>query len=304
MDITYSLPYNTVPAPGYLLEGAGISGLAANAEAAGFARIALTDHPAPSQAWREAGGHDTVDPFVGLAFAAASTTRVRLLTYLTVLPYRNPFHLAKVVASLDSLAGGRVDLGVGVGYLKSEFRALGVGWDERNALFDEAVTVLREAWKGAPVTLEARRFSARGTVIVPPCRQVDGPPLWIGGNSKLTLRRVVNLGAGWLPMPNAHATSVHLRSPALETVDDFKRLLDYARGYAHQMNSQPPTCIMYALPDAPDRDAMKAQLELVHHAHEAGATCFAVNGRGRTRKEADAWIADFADVVLGHLGSG
>ena len=100
-----------------------------------------------------AGGHQTLDPFVALAFAAAVTKRLRLLTYLAVVPYRNPFLLAKAAATLDRLSGGRFILGVGSGYLKTEFFALGVDFDERNALFDEALDVL-------PLALERRAVLA------------------------------------------------------------------------------------------------------------------------------------------------
>ncbi len=80
--------------------------LAVLVEEAGFAAAWLTEHPAPGQAWRESGGHDALDPFVGLALVAAATSTLRLLTYLTVVPYRNPFLLAKAVASLRRLVGG------------------------------------------------------------------------------------------------------------------------------------------------------------------------------------------------------
>jgi probable F420-dependent oxidoreductase len=293
MDVVYGFPFHGCPAPPYLLDGGGFTELARTVEAAGFAGAHLTDHPAPSQAWRDTGGHDSPDPFVGLAFAAAATTRLRLLTYLAVLPYRNPFHLAKTVASLDALSGGRVELGLGAGYLKSEFRALGVDWDERNALFDEAVDILRRAWTGEPVTHQGRHFSARATVVQPPC----DPRLWLGGNSALTLRRVVDLGTGWLPLPNPRATAAHLHSPAMETIEDFRALLDRAAAYG----GRPLQHVMYPLPGARDESEMKAHIDLAHRARDAGATAFVVNGLGDTLPEARAWIARYADTVLPHL---
>jgi probable F420-dependent oxidoreductase len=301
MDVTYGFAFHSCPAPPYLLDGATFAGLAAAVEAAGFAGAHLTDHPAPSQAWRETGGHDSVDPFVGLAFAAAATTGLRLLTYLAVLPYRNPFHLAKTVASLDALSGGRVELGLGAGYLKSEFRALGVDWEERNALFDEAVDIVRRAWSGEPVTHQGRHFSARGTVVSPPCAQPGGPPLWLGGNSALTLRRVVDLGAGWLPLPNARATAAHLHSPAMETVEDFRALLDRARDHADRTGARPPQRVMYPLPVASDVGEMEAHVDLAHRARDAGATALVVNGLGTTLAEARDWIDRYADTVLTRL---
>ncbi|HEX3960632.1 MAG TPA: LLM class flavin-dependent oxidoreductase, partial [Trebonia sp.] len=98
------------------------------------------------------GGHQTLDPFVALSYVAAVTSRLRLLTYLSVLPYRNPMLLAKAAASVDIVSDGRFILGAGVGYNKSEFHALGVDFDERNALFDEALDVLprRTRWSRSP----------------------------------------------------------------------------------------------------------------------------------------------------------
>ena len=103
--------------------------LARDAEAAGVDAIALTDHPAPSQKWLEGGGHETLDPFVGLAYMAAATRTLRLMTYLTVVPYRNPLLLAKSMTSLDVVSGGRATFVLGTGYLRSEFAALGVDFD-------------------------------------------------------------------------------------------------------------------------------------------------------------------------------
>ena len=106
-------------------EWGGHSTVAAATEAAGLHGFGFTDHPAPSQRWLEAGGHDALDPFVALGFAAAGTTTLRLIPNIVVLPYRNPFVVAKSGATLDLFSGGRFTLAVGVGYLKREFAALG-----------------------------------------------------------------------------------------------------------------------------------------------------------------------------------
>src|SRR5580658_2605463 len=125
-----------------------IDRVAATAERAGFDAFALTEHPVPGARWLAHGGHQSLDPLVALAFAAAATSRIRLLTHLVVAPYRNPFLLAKSAASLDKLSGGRFILGLGAGYHKTEFYALGVDMEERNALFDEALDVLPLHWSG------------------------------------------------------------------------------------------------------------------------------------------------------------
>src|ERR1700710_21137 len=129
-----------------LVSGPGIAAVATAAEQAGFSGFGFTDHPAPSQRWLESGGHDALDPFVAMGFAAAHTSTIRLIPNVVVLPYRNPFVVAKSGATLDLLSDGRFTLAVGVGYLKREFAALGVSYDERAAVFEEALEVIRGIW--------------------------------------------------------------------------------------------------------------------------------------------------------------
>ncbi|NBP51311.1 MAG: LLM class F420-dependent oxidoreductase, partial [Actinobacteria bacterium] len=205
-------------APGFLAEFARV------AEECGFDAVNLTEHPIPSTRWLEAGGHHALDPFVGLTVAATATVRIRLMTNLVVLPYRNPFLLAKAVASLDRVSGGRVTLGVGTGYLKAEFFALGVDFDERNDLFDEAIAVCRAVWSGAPATIDGRHFSARDAVALPTPVQ-DPLPIWIGGNAARTRQRVATVAEGWMPMWNPPEFAATRRSPVLDDLDGLARML-------------------------------------------------------------------------------
>jgi probable F420-dependent oxidoreductase len=125
---------------------------------------------------------------VALGAVAAVTERISLLTYLAVTPYRNPMLLAKAAATVDMISGGRFILGMGTGYLKGEFFALGVDFEQRNALFDEALEVLPMHGSGERFSYEGRHFNARDLIARPsPKRPI---PIWIGGNSKLTRRRV------------------------------------------------------------------------------------------------------------------
>ena len=117
MYFTITHPMHRHPYHPELVSGSGIAAVAAAAEAAGFHGFGFTDHPAPSQRWLDAGGHDALDPFVAMGFAAAHTTTLRLVPNIVVLPYRNPFVVAKSGATLDLLSGGRFTLAVGVGYL-------------------------------------------------------------------------------------------------------------------------------------------------------------------------------------------
>ena len=197
--ITYPMhshPYN--PA---LVSGDGVATMAVAAEKAGFHGLGFTDHPAPSQGWLHAGGHDALDPFVALGFAAARTKTMRLIPNIVVLPYRNPFVVAKSAATLDLLSGGRFTLAVGVGYLKREFAALGVAHDERADLFDEALEVIRMIWTSDEISIEGRHFTARGITAHPRPGSRPHPPIWIGGNTAAARQRVAVHGDGWCPFP-------------------------------------------------------------------------------------------------------
>lgn len=182
-----------------MLESGEIADIAVALERAGWHGLAFTEHPAPGANWLERGGHQSLDPFIALAGAATVTTRLRLLSYLSVLPYRNPLLLAKTTATLDRLSKGRFILGAGAGYLKSEFRALGVDFEERNALFDEALDVLPLHWSGEPFNYKGRHFEAKNTIARPRPTQ-NTIPIWIGGNAKVTLRRVATRAQGWMPL--------------------------------------------------------------------------------------------------------
>lgn len=196
---------------------------ARTAEAAGFDGIGFTDHPAPSHKWLQAGGHDALDPFVALAFVAAVTDRLRLIPNIAVLPYRNPFIVAKAVATIDALSDGRFVLATAVGYLRSEYRAVGVDFDERNERFDEALEVLRGVWSTDDFAYEGSTFTASGQTVNPKPRHV---PIWIGGNSQRARQRVADAGDGWNPFPSPPALARTAKTPVLETVDDLARMLD------------------------------------------------------------------------------
>jgi probable F420-dependent oxidoreductase len=205
------------------------------AEAAGCSGFGFTDHPAPSRRWLEGGGHDAVDPFVALGFAAAHTTTLRLVPNIVVLPYRNPFVVAKAGATLDRLSGGRFTLAVGAGYLKSEYAALGVPYDERNELFDEALEVIHLAWTSDEVTFEGRHFTARSVAVQPRPVAEPRPPIWIGGNSSAARQRVADHAEGWCPFPAPAGLARTARTVAMDSaeavafgVDDLRRRLEAA----------------------------------------------------------------------------
>lgn len=219
--VTYPLVTN--PSNPELLTKDALVAFATTAERAGFSGIGFTDHPAPTDRWLQAGGHDALDPFAALAFVAAVTDHIRLIPNIVVLPYRNPFIVAKAIATIDALSGGRFTLATATGYLKGEYRAVGVDFDERNELFDEAVEVLRGVWSADDFAFEGRHFLARGQSANP---KPNGVPIWVGGNSKLARRRVATIADGWCPFPAPRALAATAKTPPLETADDLAVMLD------------------------------------------------------------------------------
>jgi len=173
--------------------------IAAALESAGVAGASLTDHPAPASEWlhSDPAAHDSLDPFTGLAFIAAHTQRTRLVTNIVVLPYRNPFLTSKIASTLQVLSNGRLIMGVGVGYQKREFAALGVPFDRRGPLTDEALETIRAIWKGGAIDAKGTSFDA--AQVEPRPVPYPAPPIWVGGGSDLALRRAARWGDGWIP---------------------------------------------------------------------------------------------------------
>ena len=219
----FTYPLIAHPYDPEFVRGDSLTRIAQAAEAAGFSGIGFTDHPAPSHKWLVAGGHDALDPFVALGHVAAVTRTLRLIPNIVVLPYRNPFLVAKAAATLDSLSGGRFTLSVATGYQKAEYRALGVDFDQRNELFDEALDVIGRAWREEQVAVEGSGFSARDVTANP---QPEHVPVWIGGNSALTRRRVAERGDGWNPFRANPIVARTTKTPALQTLDELAVLID------------------------------------------------------------------------------
>jgi probable F420-dependent oxidoreductase len=198
---------------------AAIATMARALEAARVDACFLTDHPAPSAEWLQADGHDALDPFTALAFVAANSTTLKMFTNILVLPYRNPFITAKAAATLQVLSGGRFIMGVGGGYQKAEFDALGVDFSKRGALLDEAIDVLRLAWSGEVVVHKGLNFDATGNLPRPAPQ--PAPPIWIGGSSDKAVARAARTADGWCPFFARAGQSKINRDTALHTTQQL-----------------------------------------------------------------------------------
>ncbi|MBI2167919.1 MAG: LLM class F420-dependent oxidoreductase [Actinobacteria bacterium] len=146
--------------------------------------------PAPPEA-------GMVEPFTALTYLAAVTETVRLGTGICLLPQRNPIYTAKVVADLDWLSGGRVDLGVGVGWLKEEFDALQVPWEARGKRADEYLQILKTLWTDDVSSFDGDVYPLAPVRMYPKPAQQPHPPIHIGGESDAALRRAARHGNGW-----------------------------------------------------------------------------------------------------------
>lgn len=216
-----ALPTDLVHHREEFVTGDAVSEMARHVESVGLGGVFVTDHPAPDDRWLAGGGHHALEPTIALSFAAAATADLRLVTNIYVAAYRAPLLAAKTLASLDALSGGRLTVGVAAGYLKSEFRALGVDFDGRGARLDEAIDTMRAAWTGQSVVAEGDGWSTRGTTILP--TPIAGPslPIWCGGNSLAAMRRAVGRCEGWLPFATPPGLSDAVRTAEISTVDQL-----------------------------------------------------------------------------------
>ncbi len=138
-----------------------------------------------------------LDPLTALTFVAAHTRSIRLCTGICLVPQRNPVYTAKQVADLDFLSGGRVEFGVGIGWLREEFEALGVPWVDRAGRTRECLEVMKTLWCDELSHYEGRYFSVKAAYQNPKPVQKPHPPLIFGGESDAALRRVAEQGQGW-----------------------------------------------------------------------------------------------------------
>ncbi len=215
--------------------------VASTAEHCGFDAIAFTEHPAPPRSWVDKGGHLSMDPLIALAFCAAVTHRIKLLTHLVVLPYHAPLALAKAVATTDRLSSGRLILGVGSGYLRPEFDALGVDFEQRSTRFDEALHTLRTVWRDNEFSYRGSDFEACSVVSEPNPTQLPHPPLWIGGTSRAARARVAREGQGWMPLLMSARLAQATRSACIGTPEELGVAIRDLRDLVHGEGRDPDT---------------------------------------------------------------
>ena len=188
----------------------GLATFAKAAEDAGFESVWTVEHVIFPTAYESEYPYDKSgkmamdvstplpDPLMWLAFVAAATTELRLATGILILPQRNPVVLAKSLATLDDISGGRVELGIGVGWLEEEFDALGIPFSERGARTDDAVEIMRKLWNHDEAEHNSDYFDFENISVNP--KPVNGTiPIHVGGHSTTAAKRAGRLGDGFFP---------------------------------------------------------------------------------------------------------
>lgn len=269
LKFSVQLPVDRVEAVEEFGTSEAIGEIARAIEDAGFDACFVTEHPFPPDRWLERGGHHAFDPFVALAIVAASTQRLKLHTNILVLPYRNPFLVAKAIASLDVVSNGRVIVGAGAGYLGGEFAALGENFDDRNERFDDALVAMQAAWSGDSVAMSMTSFTAEGNTMRPRPVQRPRPPIWIGGNSPRAIRRAVDFADGWSPFPLPANGAGYARTTGIESLDDLSAGIERMRDYAAMQGRLAPLDVNFVPFGLPMNVSCVPHDDLLHEQFEA-----------------------------------
>jgi probable F420-dependent oxidoreductase len=200
------------PTRGPLASPETIARLAVEGEAMGFDYLTISDHvviptdieakyPYSETGEFPAGGRGVwYEQLTSAAYIAAKTSRLRMVTSVMVVPHRPAVLTAKILATLDLLSNGRLTIGIGAGWMKEEFAALGAPFAERGAVTDEYLAAFRELWTKERPRFEGRYVRFSDIVMQPMPVQKPHPPLWVGGESPPALRRVARLCDGWYPL--------------------------------------------------------------------------------------------------------
>jgi probable F420-dependent oxidoreductase len=216
-----------LPTRGQTATPEALETLVARGEALGFSSVVIADHIVFPVTIRSKypytvsgafpGQGDQLEQLSLMAFIAGKTRALRLISSVMILPHRNPVVTAKMLATIDVLSGGRVTVGVGVGWMREEFEALGApDFDRRGAASDEYIRIFKALWTQDPASFHGEFYRFEAIRCLPHPVQKPHPPIWIGGHSKAALRRVARLGDGWHPVGANPAAP--LRPPELRAL--------------------------------------------------------------------------------------
>lgn len=226
----------SLPVRGNQANHDGLVSIARRGEELGFTYATIADHivfptsVASQYPYDATGRHpsagDAIEPLSLMAFIAGATKRLRLVTSVLILPHRNPVLAAKMIATIDVLSQGRVTLGIGVGWLREEFAALGAAdFDRRGAVSDEYLAIFKKLWSPGPVEYHGAYYSFAPLRCEPLPVQRPHPPIWVGGHSKAALRRTARHADGWHPLGTVETAELRPLEFAA-SLDDLKRMTE------------------------------------------------------------------------------
>jgi probable F420-dependent oxidoreductase len=226
---------------GCLASRDNIIALAQRAEALGYAYLGVADHlVVPVQSgvryaytadgiWPGAPTGECFDAIATLAFLAACTQHIKLLTSVAVVPYRPAVLAAKLFLTADVLSGGRVIAGVGSGWMREEFEALGTPpYAERGAVTDEYLTAWKTLWTAQRPTLHGTYTKFENMMFEPKPTSKPHPPIWVGGESPPALRRVAQFGDAWYPVSNNQQIRLNTPERLKDGIDGMRRVVEKA----------------------------------------------------------------------------
>jgi probable F420-dependent oxidoreductase len=295
------LPTQRVERPDEFVTADAVVELTRAAAAAGFSAVNVSDHPAPDARWLDQGGHHTLDPFVVLSIASLADRNLRLLTNVYVAAYRNPFLGVKLVQSLDLMSNGRLILGVAAGYLKPEFAALGVDFERRGALLDEALAVLDAAFGGSDLAWQGSGFSARGVRLRPLPPSGRRPPVWVGGNSRAAMRRAARF-EGWAPFHTGGGLARAARTAAIEKPEQLAEAVRFVRSCR---DAAAPFDVCWSEPMLGDaRVSADERCGRLAELARAGATWFPVAIPAESRAELLDQVKAFGRAIIREFARG
>ncbi len=239
----------SMPIRGPLSNAADIRALSGRAEALGYDYLTVSDHiVVPTEIdssypysetgdfpWSEGGDVECMEQFTLLSWLAGITERIGLLTSVTVVPHRNPLFMAKSLATLDQLTGGRIVFGCGAGWMREEFEALGLPpFDARGQVTNEYIEAIKAVWTQARPVYDGEFVKFDKIGMDPKPVQDPHPPIWIGGESAPALRRTVAVGDVWYPF----GSNPKFR---MDTLATYKARIERLHGLAEDAGRDPAT---------------------------------------------------------------
>jgi probable F420-dependent oxidoreductase len=304
----------------------GWADVVVHAERLGFDHVFAADHVFVPPYMSRIIGDVWMDPFTLLAYLAARTSRIELVFSCLVVPYRQPFAAAEAVATIDQLSGGRCALGVVPGYIREEFDTFNLALDERSAMTNEFVRLMRELWTSRSTTFQGNYYSCDQVDLLPKCVRQPHVPIWVGGSSRSAIRRVAEFGDVWHPtgftivtdeyrdkfssemagksVPTSGTTPKGVR----EGLAQVQRLADQSGRDISDLK----VVVLPGVPEDEDGDGRRSSVEqairggagrdamidwLARYV-EAGATGFYVSPRGRSLPECAEFLDRYAAEVI------